>query len=90
MEKKPNEQTDVKRNQHRKMIGPVIWAVFFVVVFSMGIWLFLWAFSAGDFPWLICAIYLVVFAGALIGIIAAFIQRVREIRRGEEDEALQY
>ena len=36
------------------------------------------------------ALVLVIFAGIIVGVLLALLERIREINGGEEDEAVQY
>ena len=74
----------------RKRIAPLAWALVFVTVFAVVIGILLWSHSVVPVPWWIIAAYAAVFVGLIIGLVAALIQRLREIEKGEEDEAVQY
>ena len=57
------------------------------------IWLFLWAFEtdpAGAPPLPLLALFIAIPAVVTLGVIIALVLRIREIGRGEEDDARQY
>uniref|UniRef100_UPI002FE20EA0 hypothetical protein n=1 Tax=Dysosmobacter welbionis TaxID=2093857 RepID=UPI002FE20EA0 len=57
------------------------------------IWLFLWAFEvdpAGAPPLPVLALFVAIPAAVVVGVVIALVQRVREIERGEEDDARNY
>ena len=74
----------------RKRAAPLVWALVFIVILGIVIAAVLWGYAQEPVPlWLIVP-YVAVLAGLIIGIVAALIQRLREIEKGEEDEAAQY
>lgn len=57
------------------------------------VWLFLWAFEvdpAGAPPLPVLALFVAIPAAVVVGVVIALVQRVREIERGEEDDARNY
>ena len=74
----------------RKRAAPLVWALVFIVILGVVIAAVLWGYAREPVPlWLIVP-YVAVLAGLIVGIVAALIQRLREIKKGEEDEAAQY
>ena len=71
-------------------VGQVIAAAVMVVLMGWLIALVLWANAVEPAPWWILALVLVIFAGIIVGVLLALLERMREINGGEEDEAVQY
>ena len=76
-----------------RYVAPVVVTVLMVVLMLGLIWLFLWAFEtdpagAPPLPLLICLIGLLAAVG--IGAVLALMQRIREIQKGEMDDARHY
>ena len=74
----------------RKRVAPLIWALVFIAFLGIAIGMLLWGNSVEPVPILFVVIWVAVLGGLIIGILAALIQRLREIKKGEEDEAAQY
>lgn len=74
----------------RKRAAPLVWALVFIVLFAAVIGLILWDNTVDPAPTWFVVIWVAVFGGLIIGVTAALIQRLREIEKGEEDEAAQY
>ncbi|MBQ6116689.1 MAG: hypothetical protein IJL08_05110 [Oscillospiraceae bacterium] len=74
----------------RKRAAPLVWALVFIVLFAAVIGLILWGNTVDPAPTWFVVIWVAVFGGLIIGVTAALIQRLREIEKGEEDEAAQY
>lgn len=80
-------KTDVRR---RKSLGAVLGAGIMIVIMALLIGLILWANHQEPLPGLLLAIVLFFPGVILICVIAALIQRLKEIKGGEEDDAAQY
>lgn len=78
---------DAKR---RKMVGPVIAAAIFVVLFGVFLGMILWGNTLEPVPWPLLIVLVLIFVALIVGILLALSQRIREIKKGEEDEALHY
>lgn len=74
----------------RKKTGAWIAALVILVQVSIEIALLVWAATADELPvWLFLLILCIPVAIA-VGVLAALRQRLREIEKGEEDEASEY
>ncbi|MBE6989708.1 MAG: hypothetical protein E7426_03050 [Ruminococcaceae bacterium] len=74
----------------RKRVAPLAWALFFILLLGTAIGLVLWGGTVAPVPRWVTILYAVIYGGLIIGIVAALIQRLWEIEKGEEDEAAQY
>ena len=81
------DKTDVHR---KKVRGAVLGAGIMIVIMGLLIWLILWANHQDPLPGLLLAIVLFFPGVIMICIIAVLIQRLKEIKGGEEDDAAQY
>ncbi|WP_295587610.1 MerR family transcriptional regulator [uncultured Oscillibacter sp.] len=84
------QKNDTKR---RRYIAPVVVSCLTAVLMAGCIWLMLWAYAQdpADAPPLPLLALLVAIPGAVVlGVILALICRLREIQKGEEDDAKQY
>ena len=84
------QKQDTKR---RRYVAPVLAAILMAVLMAGLIWLFLWAFQvdpAGAPPLPVLALFVVIPAAVVVGVIIALVQRIREIEQGEEDDAKRY
>lgn len=79
--------------RHRRFVAPIVVAIVMSVLMAGLIWLFLWAFEvdpAGAPPLPVLALFVAIPAAVVVGVVIALVQRVREIERGEEDDARNY
>ena len=84
------QKQDTKR---RRYAAPVAVTVLMALLMAGLIGLFLWAFEtdpAGAPPLPLLALFIAIPAVVALGVIIALILRIREIGRGEEDDARQY
>lgn len=84
------QKRDMKR---RRYVMPVVMAVVMAVLMIALIWLFLWAFEtdpAGAPPLPLLALFVIIPAVVILGVVIALVQRIREIDKGEEDDARKY
>lgn len=81
------DKTDVHR---KKSLGAGLGAGIMIVIMALLIWLILWANHQDPLPGLLLAIVLFFPCVIMICVIAVLIQRLREIKGGEEDDAAQY
>ena len=84
------QKQDTRR---RRYVAPVLITILMAVLMAGLIWLFLWAFEvdpAGAPPLPVLALFVAIPAAVVIGVVIALVQRVREIERGEEDDARRY
>ena len=82
-----NQDKDHKKTHAKKIIAAV--AVTILVLAYWGVWLVLLATTTTErSPWMILlGVVILAMAGGLIYVL---IQRIREIRKGEEDDLSQY
>ena len=79
--------------RRRRFVAPIVVAIVMSVLMAGLIWLFLWAFEvdpAGAPPLPVLALFVAIPAAVVVGVVIALVQRVREIERGEEDDARNY
>ena len=84
------QKKDMKR---RRYVMPVVMAVVMAILMVALIWLFLWAFEtdpAGAPPLPLLALFVVIPVVVILGVAIALVQRIREIGKGEEDDARKY
>ena len=84
------QKKDMKR---RRYVMPVVMAVVMAILMVALIWLFLWAFEtdpAGAPPLPLLALFIAIPAVVILGVAIALVQRIREIGKGEEDDARKY
>ena len=84
------QKRDTKR---RRSVMPVVMAVLMALLMAALIWLFLWAFEtdpAGAPPLPLLALFVAIPAVVILGVAIALVQRIREIDKGEEDDARKY
>ena len=84
------QKKDMKR---RRYVMPVVMAVLMALLMVALIWLFLWAFEtdpAGAPPLPLLALFVAIPAVVILGVAIALVQRIREIDKGEEDDARKY
>ena len=79
--------TDIRR---KKTIGSVIGAgimIVFMIVMELLIW---WGNTEDPLPGPVLVIFLGIPVLVTVGVFVVLMQRIREIRKGEEDEASKY
>ena len=84
------QKRDTKR---RRYVMPVAMAILMTILMAALIWLFLWAFStdpAGAPPLPLLALFVAIPAVVIVGVLAASVQRIHEIGKGEEEDARKY
>ena len=84
------QKQDTRRSRY---VAPVLITILMTVLMAGLIWLFLWAFEvdpAGAPPLPVLALFVAIPAAVVIGVVIALVQRVREIEKGEEDDARKY
>lgn len=82
-----------KQDIRRRYVAPVMIAVLMALLMAGLIWLFLWAFEtdpAGAPPAPVLALFVLIPVVVILGVLVALVQRLREIGKGEEDEARKY
>ena len=91
LEEKGTRFMDIeKRDIRKKKVGPII-AAAVCSLFMLGVvGVMIWAYTMEPIPLGFMALILLPVAAVIVGILIALGQRLREIDRGEEDEARQY
>ena len=97
MEAMEQSGTTFQNRQHEdvrvRYVAPVAVTVLMVLLMLGLMWLFLWAFEtdpAGAPPLPLLAVFLVIPALVVLGVIVSLVQRIREIGRREIDDAKQF
>ncbi|MGI6013369.1 MAG: MerR family transcriptional regulator [Oscillospiraceae bacterium] len=80
----------VKNDKRKKMVAPIIVTVLFITLFIGCVFLFLWGNSQEALPIPLLIFLLFIPVALIAGVLIAVIQRIREIEKGEEDEASKY
>ena len=80
-------KTDVHR---KKALGAALGGGIMILLMGMLIALVLWGNHQDPLPPLLLLIVLAVPAAVIFGVIAVLVQRIKEIKGGEEDDAAQY
>lgn len=77
----------------RRYVAPIVVTVLMALLMAGCIWLFLWAFDtdpAGAPPLPLLALLVAMPAVVILGVVIALGLRIREIGKGEEDDASKY
>jgi len=92
LEKEGQSFMDVsKRDVHlRKTSGAVLGAAIIIALILPALFIILWANGQDPLPPWLLVLFLAVFAVVIVSIVAVLVQRIKEIKGGEEDEAAQY
>lgn len=80
----------VQNDKRKKIVAPLVVTVVFVALFLGLVFLFLWGNSQEALPLPLLIFLLLIPLTCIVGVFIAVIQRIREIQRGEEDEASKY
>lgn len=82
-----------KHDTRKRYIAPIVWAVVMALMMAGFIWLFLWAFETdplGAPPLPLLALLIAMPAAVIFGVGIALFQRLREIGKGEAEDAKKY
>ena len=92
LEKEGHSFMDVsKRDVHRKKTtGAIVGAAIFIALILPALFIILWANWQSPLPIPVLALIVAVPVIVIVCIVAVLIQRIKEIKGGEEDEAAQY
>ena len=90
MEEGGTQFMNVSEDRRKKKTGPVLAAVVCVTFFAAILALFVWAEMVDPIPWPVIALISVPLLAVIVGILLALRERLKEIDRGEEDEAVKY
>jgi len=83
---------DKTKSHNKKIMGAIISSIIFSAFFIFFIVLFTWiqTIEEESMPQLLYWFLMIIFGFPVIGIIVNLIKRIKEIKGGEEDEALKY
>ena len=92
LEKEGQSFMDVsKKDVHRKKTtGAVLGAVLIIALILPALFIILWANGQDPLPPWLLALFVLITVAVVVAILAVLIQRIKEIKGGEEDEAAQY
>lgn len=80
----------MKNDKRKKMIAPIIVSILFVGLFAWLFFFLLWANTQEALPLPFLIVLLLIPAAMIVAVLIAVVQRIREIKKGEEDEASKY
>ena len=84
------QNQDTKR---KRFVAPIVSAVVMALLMAGCIWLLLWAFEVdpvGAPPLPLFALLLAMPAAVILGVVIALVQRVRELKKDEFEDAKKY
>lgn len=84
------QKQDMKK---RRYIAPIIAALIMTILMVWTIGLLLWAFETDPIdapPLPLLALFVLIPTAVILGVVAALVLRIREINRGEDDDAKNY
>lgn len=91
LEKEGTAFMDVRNDDvKKKKYGAVISAVVIVSLIVMIIGIIVWASMSDPIPIGILAVIILVYGSIIVGVVIALVQRMKEIDKGEENEASKY
>ncbi len=94
LEREGSRFVNIKKNDiRRKFIGPAVVAAVLIALMLYVIGLVAWALAADAEnapPFMLAALFFILPAAVIVGVILALIRRIRELKGGEEDAASQY
>ncbi|MBR0421506.1 MAG: MerR family transcriptional regulator [Clostridia bacterium] len=92
LEKEGQSFMDVsKRDVHRrKATGAILGAVIFIALILPALFVILWANGQSPLPVGLLVLFVAIPVVVIVCVVAVLIQRIKEIKGGEEDEAAQY
>ena len=92
LEKEGHSFMDVsKRDVHRKKTtGAIVGAAIFIALILPALFIILWANGQDPLPPWLLGLFVLITVAVVAAILAVLIQRIKEIKGGEEDEAAQY
>lgn len=80
----------MKNDKRKKMIAPIVVSILFVGLFAWLFFFLLWANTQEALPLPFLIVLLLIPAAMIVAVLIAVVQRIREIKKGEEDEASKY
>ncbi|MEA4965105.1 MAG: MerR family transcriptional regulator [Oscillospiraceae bacterium] len=81
---------NVQQDKRKKMLVPILITAIVVLLMLGFIVLMIWNREADKMPWWVLGLMVALFAGVIVGVVLSLRERMREIKKGEEDEAIQY
>ncbi len=79
-----------RQNKRKQKLGAIFWAGFFALIFTTFGAVFLFVSAVERPPLFVMVLFGAVYIAMAACVIAAGVQRVKEIEGGEEDEARKY
>ncbi|MBR3125405.1 MAG: hypothetical protein IKF42_08370, partial [Mogibacterium sp.] len=74
----------------KRRTGAILSAIAVIMVSALLIIAVLLSNSEDPAPWVVIAVFVVIFGGIIVGVVVALVQRLDEVKRGEIDEASKY
>lgn len=90
MEEKGTKFKNVSSDTIRKKRGSILAAVVFILIMIALIGMFIWGYTQDPLPNLVFVLFLLVPITAVLAVIIALLQRIKELEGGEEDVARKY
>lgn len=90
MEEKGTKFKNVSSDTIRKKRGSILAAVVFILIMIALIGMFIWGYTQDPLPNLVFVLFLLVPITAVLSVIIALLQRIKELEGGEEDAARKY
>lgn len=90
MEEKGTKFKNVSDDTIRKKRGSIFAAVVFILLMSALVGMLIWGYAQDPMPNLLFGVFLLVPIVAVFAVIAALLQRIKELEGGEEDAARKY
>ncbi len=90
MEEKGTKFKTVSNDTIRKKRGSIVAAVAFILIMFVFIGMLIWAFTQDPIPNLLFGVFMIVPIIVILAVIAALLQRIKELEGGEEDAARKY
>lgn len=77
-------------NTMNKYTTVVVITVLFGFLFALGGWFYYWMFTEAAFPGLLKALIVVLTVGVIVALVYVASERIKELRKEEEDDLSQY
>ena len=83
---------NVNYNKSKKIVGAICSSIIFSLffVFMIGLFIYLQNTETDKLPWILFSFFMFIFGFPIVGIIYNLFIRIKEIKGGEEDEAIKY
>lgn len=90
MEEKGTRFKNVSNDTIRKKRGSILAAVIFILIMFAFIGILIWAYTQDPIPNILFGLFLLVPIIVILAVIIALLQRIKELKGGEEDVARKY